>query len=85
MNSQKNKYIYLINDLIEQKINEILLAIKIKMIREDTYDQIINKIYLFIYRQIKNFLINNIDNFDEDLLIKRINILIKTYLKQIIK
>lgn len=85
MNSQKNKYIYLINDLIEQKINEILLAIKIRMIKEDTYDQITNKIYLFIYRQIKNFLINNIDNFDEDLLIKRINILIKTYLKQIIK
>lgn len=85
MNSRKNKYICLINELIEQKINEIVLAIKIKMIKEDSYEEIVNKLYLFIYKQIRSTLINNIDNFNDELLVQRINVLIKTYLKQIIK
>ena len=85
MNSRKNKYICLVNELIEQKINEIVLAIKIKMIKEDSYEEIVNKFYLFIYKQIRSTLINNIDNFNDELLVQRINVLIKIYLKQIIK
>lgn len=80
MNSLKKKYISNINNLINQKKAQILMLMKIQIIKQDNYDEFIQKLYNFFYKIIKNSLLEIFENINEEEINKRLDKLIKIYL-----
>ncbi len=80
MKCNKNKIFNFIVPLVNQKINNINLAIKIKIIKENLYDNFIKSIYYHLSNEITNFIVEKINEIDVKLIEKRLDKIIKLYL-----
>lgn len=85
MNYLQHKFIDNIDKLIKQKLFEISLAVKVKLIQEDKYDWFVAKIYQSISHELTVFINKKLDLLDTNLISDRLDNLIKTYLKTIKK
>ncbi len=81
MKCNKNKIFNFIVPLVNQKINNINLAIKIKIIKENLYDNFIKSIYYHLSNEITNFIVEKINEIDVKLIEKRLDKIIKLYLE----
>lgn len=85
MNYLQHKFIDNIDKLIKQKLFEISLAIKVKLVQEDKYDWFVAKIYQSISYELTVFINKKLDLLDTNLISDRLDNLIQTYLKTIKK
>lgn len=85
MNYLQHKFIDNIDKLIKQKLFEISLAIKVKLVQEDKYDWFVARIYQSISYELTVFINKKLDLLDTNLISDRLDNLIKTYLKTIKK
>lgn len=81
MKCNKNKIFNFLVPLINQKINNINLAIKIKIIKENLYDNFIESIYYQLSNEIAKFIVEKIDEIDIKIIEKRLDKAINLYLK----
>lgn len=81
MKCNKNKIFNFLVPLINQKINNINLAIKIKIIKENLYDNFIKSIYYHLSNEITKFVITKIEEIDIKVIEKRLDKAINLYLK----
>lgn len=81
MKCNKNKIFNFIVPLVNQKINNINLAIKIKIIKENLYFNFIKSIYYHLSNEITNFIVEKINEIDVKLIEKRLDKIIKLYLE----
>lgn len=85
MNYLQHKFIDNIDKLIKQKLFEISLAVKVKLVQEDKYDWFVARIYQSISHELTVFINKKLDLLDTNLISDRLDNLIKTYLKTIKK
>lgn len=85
MNYLQYKFIDNIDKLIKQKLFEISLAVKVKLVQEDKYDWFVAKIYQSISHELTVFINKKLDLLDTNLISDRLDNLIQTYLKTIKK
>lgn len=85
MNYLQHKFIDNIDKLIKQKLFEISLAVKVKLVQEDKYDWFVAKIYQSISYELTVFINKKLDLLDTNLISDRLDNLIQTYLKTIKK
>ncbi len=85
MNYLQHKFIDNIDKLIKQKLFEISLAVKVKLVQEDKYDWFVARIYQAISHELIVFINKKIDLLDTNLISDRLDNLIQTYLKTIKK
>ena len=85
MNYLQHKFIDNIDKLIKQKLFEISLAIKVKLVQEDKYDWFVARIYQAISYELTVFINKKLDLLDTNLISDRLDNLIQTYLKTIKK
>ena len=85
MNYLQHKFIDNIDKLIKQKLFEISLAIKVKLVQEDKYDWFVARIYQAISHELTVFINKKLDLLDTNLISDRLDNLIQTYLKTIKK
>lgn len=85
MNYLQHKFIDNIDKLIKQKLFEISLAIKVKLVQEDKYDWFVARIYQSISYELTVFINKKLDLLDTNLISDRLDNLIQTYLKTIKK
>lgn len=85
MNYLQHKFIDNIDKLIKQKLFEISLAVKVKLVQEDKYDWFVAKIYQSISYELTAFINKKLDLLDTNLISDRLDNLIQTYLKTIKK
>lgn len=85
MNYLQHKFIDNIDKLIKQKLFEISLAVKVKLVQEDKYDWFVARIYQSISHELTVFINKNLDLLDTNLISDRLDNLIQTYLKTIKK
>lgn len=85
MNYLQHKFIDNIDKLIKQKLFEISLAVKVKLVQEDKYDWFVAKIYQSISHELTVFINKKLDLLDTNLISDRLDNLIQTYLKTIKK
>lgn len=85
MNYLQHKFIDNINKLIKQKLFEISLAVKVKLVQEDKYDWFVARIYQSISHELTVFINKKLDLLDTNLISDRLDNLIQTYLKTIKK
>lgn len=85
MNYLQHKFIDNIDKLIKQKLFEISLAVKVKLVQEDKYDWFVAKIYQSISHELTAFINKKLDLLDTNLISDRLDNLIQTYLKTIKK
>ncbi|MDE5617251.1 MAG: hypothetical protein K2I36_00145, partial [Ureaplasma sp.] len=81
MKCNKNKIFNFLVPLINQKINNINLAIKIKIIKENLYDDFVENIYHLLSKEIKNIIVKKINEIDLSIVKKRLDEIITLYLK----
>lgn len=85
MNYLQHKFIDNIDKLIKQKLFEISLAVKVKLVQEDKYDWFVARIYQSISHELIAFINKKLDLLDTNLISDRLDNLIQTYLKTIKK
>lgn len=85
MNYLQHKFIDNIDKLIKQKLFEISLAVKVKLVQEDKYDWFFARIYQAISYELTAFINKKLDLLDTNLISDRLDNLIQTYLKTIKK
>lgn len=85
MNYLQHKFIDNIDKLIKQKLFEISLAVKVKLVQEDKYDWFVARIYQSISHELTVFINKKLDLLDTNLISDRLDNLIRTYLKTIKK
>ncbi len=85
MNYLQHKFIDNIDKLIKQKLFEISLAIKVKLVQEDKYDWFVSRIYQSISHELTMFINKKLDLLNTDLISDHLDNLIQTYLKTITK
>lgn len=85
MNYLQHKFIDNIDKLIKQKLFEISLAVKVKLVQEDKYDWFVARIYQAISHELIVFINKKLDLLDTNLISDRLDNLIQTYLKTIKK
>ena len=85
MNYLQHKFIDNIDKLIKQKLFEISLAVKVKLVQEDKYDWFVAGIYQAISHELTVFINKKLDLLDTNLISDRLDNLIQTYLKTIKK
>ncbi len=85
MNYLQHKFIDNIDKLIKQKLFEISLAVKVKLVQEDKYDWFVARIYQSISHELTVFINKKLDLLDTNLISDRLDNLIQTYLKTIKK
>lgn len=85
MNYLQHKFIDNIDKLIKQKLFEISLAVKVKLVQKDKYDWFVAKIYQSISYELTAFINKKLDLLDTNLISDRLDNLIQTYLKTIKK
>ncbi len=85
MNYLQHKFIDNIDKLIKQKLFEISLAVKVKLVQKDKYDWFVAKIYQAISYELTAFINKKLDLLDTNLISDRLDNLIQTYLKTIKK
>lgn len=85
MNYLQHKFIDNIDKLIKQKLFEISLAVKVKLVQEDKYDWFVARIYQSISYELTVFINKKLDLLDTNLISDRLDNLIQTYLKTIKK
>jgi len=85
MNYLQHKFIDNIDKLIKQKLFEISLAVKVKLVQEDKYDWFVARIYQAISHELTVFINKKLDLLDTNLISDRLDNLIQTYLKTIKK
>lgn len=85
MNYLQHKFIDNIDKLIKQKLFEISLAVKVKLVQEDKYDWFVARIYQSISYELTAFINKKLDLLDTNLISDRLDNLIQTYLKTIKK
>lgn len=85
MNYLQHKFIDNIDKLIKQKLFEISLAVKVKLVQEDKYNWFVARIYQSISYELTAFINKKLDLLDTNLISDRLDNLIQTYLKTIKK
>lgn len=85
MNYLQHKFIDNIDKLIKQKLFEISLAVKVKLVQEDKYDWFVARIYQSISYELTVFINKKLDLLDTNLISDRLDNLIQIYLKTIKK
>lgn len=85
MNYLQHKFIDNIDKLIKQKLFEISLAVKVKLVQEDKYDWFVARIYQSISHELTVFINKKLDLLDTNLISDRLDNLIQIYLKTIKK
>lgn len=85
MNYLQHKFIDNIDKLIKQKLFDISLAVKVKLVQEDKYDWFVARIYQLISYELTAFINKKLDLLDTNLISDRLDNLIQTYLKTIKK
>lgn len=85
MNQLKSKYIHEIDALIKTKISEINMAMYVRLVKEDSYQEFVTNLYYFLSNEIKKVVNLNLKKLNIDIISDRLDNLLINYLKNLQK
>lgn len=83
MSNLKHKFVKNISDLIRSKISETSLALKVKLVKNDSYDEFVRQMYKFLSHEITSFIQDKLHEWDICKINNRLDILVESYLRTI--